>query len=532
MKLDLPFSSASIDMFSIPPVADRFALLAFEDPSVVGEAIQWLDDQPVTLPTRYAEGRDCEVWKGWQGSLKVARNEVGRLVPSSVVGLFKGLPRWATTKAEERGPEEHEPTAEELAEDDDDDIEIVPHSGHGDRTHGGPGGPVERPGRDSLPHQHPSPAVAVAASSAYSSSIGASSAPYYPAAASSRGRSVSATPSADPLHGAAAPPQKRYEDMTPSERFLLTYEGFGPGPGNKAAAAAAAGGVADGGDRKRRRRSRDHLPPVPVSTLTGQPYPVAAHVSPSGSGGGGQYLHQPSIPAHGPAGYHSEISHSPEVRAASVAAAAPAFHTPSSFASGLPAHVATSSNGGGHHQAGGGEDDPANLPTTVAEMARLILDLQADNTYLDAQHSRLTIVTREPADWSLALAALAKSILREQEALETARRQRAKAEDAVADWENVLQRNNVGIEERRGFVLDVLDVLDAAVMEDTSVRSSLPLSFAHLIKLIAFSSTSSRSSPSSGSRSRSSRRASASGWHSCRRRRLRSCSRARTSLRR
>jgi hypothetical protein len=455
-------------MFSIPPVADRFALLAFEDPSVVGEAIQWLDDQPVTLPTRYAEGRDCEVWKGWQGSLKVARNEVGRLVPSSVAGLFKGLPRWATTKAEERGPEEHEPTEEELAEDEDDDIEIVPHSGHGDRTHGGPGGPVTRPGRDSLPHQQ----VSTASPSAYPTSV-APTAPHYPAAVAARGRSVSATPSADPSHGAPAVPQKRYEDMTPSERFLLTYEGFGPGPGNKATAIAPSGGPTEGGDRKRRRRSRDHLPPVPVSTLTGQPYPMAPAAAIQTSPGSDHYPHRPSVPPHGPAGYHADISASPEVRAASVAAPAHFSGPPSSFASGLPVHVASSSNGAGHHQPGAGGDEDSALPTSIAEMARLILDLQADNTYLDAQHSRLTIVTREPADWSLALAALAKSILREQEALETARRQRAKAEDAVADWENVLQRNNVGIEERRGFVLDVLDVLDASVMEDTSVRVGL-----------------------------------------------------------
>lgn len=462
-------------MFSIPPVDDRFAILSFVDSTVVDEAIQWLDDQPVTLPTRYAEGRDCEVWKGWQGSLKVARNEVGRLVPASVAKLFKGLPKWATSQSKEHEPAAP-PTEEELAEEPVE--EIVPHSGHGSRTHGAPATePSPASGRQPLP---PQKAAAQANFHATPSAEASIPQPAFPPPAGgapqfsmTRGRSISATPSAD----ANATPQKRYEDMTPSERFLLTYEGFGPGPGNKPVGAPPTGPASD---RKRRRKSRDHLPPVPVSTLTGehhaavhQPPPHLAPAAPS------PHAHGLSPAPGAPTSHHHHhprMSYSPDVRTSH--ASLDAAVTPSTFASGLPASV-TPNNAHAHPPAVGDEA----LPTTIADMARLILELQADNTYLDAQHSRLTIVTREPADWSLALAALAKSILKEQEALENARRQRVKAEDQVVDWENVLQRNNVGIEERRGFVLDVLDVLDASAMDDPSVRVACRFSGAPLILL-------------------------------------------------
>lgn len=479
-------------MFSIPPVNDRFAILSFIDSSVVAEAIQWLDDQPVTLPTRYAEGRDCEVWKGWQGSLKLATNEVGRLVPPSVASLFPGLPAWATQTQEERGTDEvmlDKPSDEDVVEDE--LIEdVVPHAGHGDRLHGA----------SSISSQA-SPALSAAgvrasltpapiglppnlALNATPSLASMELKPIFPSPAAQSVVPAVRAPSATPsVEVAAAPPQKRYEDMTPSERFLLTYQGFGPGPGNKPLNGGTTGAPtgpkgSDGGDRKRRRKSRDHLPPVPVSTLTGLP----AHVpigptALSGSAGSMSPVAQTTALHHSPAGGFPPPPHSygippppPTLTPTPAPALTQSTPTPSTFASGLPVSVTPN---------GLLPDDPKDegeslLPTSIAEMARLILDLQADNAHLDAQHSRLTVVTREPADWSLALAALAKAILKEQEALEGARRQRAKAEDQVVDWENVLQRNNVGIEERRGFVLDVLDVLDASALEDTSVSPPTP----------------------------------------------------------
>ena len=104
------------------------------------------------------------------------------------------------------------------------------------------------------------------------------------------------------------------------------------------------------------------------------------------------------------------------------------------------------------------------MPTTIAGMTRLVVDLKAHEILLDEQHARLSTVLRDPADWSLAVDHLGRSMLREQQALENARRVRVTAEDEVGEWEAVLQRNDVGIEERRGFVLDVLDVLDESVM--------------------------------------------------------------------
>ncbi|CED83597.1 Zn(2)-C6 fungal-type DNA-binding domain [Phaffia rhodozyma] len=681
---------SSIDIFSIPPMTERFAMLSFVDPSVVDEAIKWLDDKPVTLPTRYAATRDCEVWKGWQGSLKVALNEVGTLVPTSVAASFPELPDWAKTKAspgdgsDDKGAGEDQDSKNPASGDEsrlEDELtdesaeEVIPHSGHGEKRHdepqlNGSGVGTDRAEEDSLmvgieesadksdqasdakfasttvpastsesesipptvvdpthiststpvpasplelnnyresggeprgfvesggsaqenlpaevaqidpedlsrtpshpsPQIQPSPAACLLTPSSASSSLlprqeqqpsphrqpslsaqpedeqynpyrpGQSAfvpAPYttppfipppggsfYPfprppppppsislptqpplplptAARTSIGTGVgvgalqppglppksgyqpAGGPGADvnqprnwnrgppgsfnysipPVAGPPPPPpilpvgskvrptmnpppgrpdqvpsgQKRFEDMTPSERFLMSYEQFPPGPGNKVSStgkAKKAGGKA-------------------ALAGAGAPYP------PSGTG---------KRPAFSP------VSSSPQVL--------PSLPTLTSIGGPLGTR-STSDSGPGPNSGlpplpvgGGGAQgvDDSPLPTNVADMSRLILDLTAENAHLDAQHARLTIVTKDPADWSLALAHLAKSILSEQEVLEDIRRARAKEEDQVIDWENVLQRNNVGIEERRSFVLDVLDVLDASVLNDTQIIFNL-----------------------------------------------------------
>ena len=53
------------------------------------------------------------------------------------------------------------------------------------------------------------------------------------------------------------------------------------------------------------------------------------------------------------------------------------------------------------------------MPTSIAGMTRLVIDLKAHEILLDEQHARLTIVLRDPADWSLAVEHLGRSMLRE-----------------------------------------------------------------------------------------------------------------------
>lgn len=219
-----------------------------------------------------------------------------------------------------------------------------------------------------------------------------------------------------PYQGSGPPSDAGNMDLTPSERFLLNHEQFPKGPGNRARVRGTSPG----------RGNSNRAPPYPPPGKSGRP-PLPPQ--------GNVFALPPPKPAVEPP--------LPSTSA----------HPPPSVAPTDPSVPML--------------NDP--IPTSIAEMARLIVELKATATLLDAQHSRLTIVARDPADWSLAIASLAKSIVAEQETLEEIRRGRAKAEDGVHEWEGVLQRNDVGIEERRGFVLDVLDMLDAGVLDQRPV---------------------------------------------------------------
>lgn len=365
-------------MFTIPPTTERFALLSFDNPSLSEEAIEWLDEKPVTLPSRYAESRDCEVWKGWQGSLVVATNEVGRLVPSRVIDLFPSLPMWAKQRVDER-----DPTAQEEGEDD---------SALDD-------GSYDDYGPDSRLNKR---------KSSFTSSDGGSRSakfPFQPSLAET-GR-----------------------ELTPSEKFLLTHEQFPKGPGNRLHRGPSPGKVAGDKPAPYPQPGKSGRPPLPPQTsLFALPPPKPAAV-PSSQPNASSYsrpdeIVRPTVPSN------------------------PLLTEP--------------------------------IPTSIGEMARLIVDLKGESNLLDAQHSRMTIVARDPADWSLAIAHLTKSMMSEQEALEDVRRNRAKGEDTVKSWEGVLQRNDVGIEERRGFVLDVLDMLDSGVLGQKQVSTCVIREFGQL----------------------------------------------------
>lgn len=488
-------------------------MLSFVDPSVVSEAIKWLDDKPVTLPTRYAATRDCEVWKGWQGSLKVALNEVGKLVPSSVADAFPSLPEWAKTRTspEEIGRNEGRQDDEMTDEGSED---IIPHSGHGEKEHppdgmssdpsqatlapsstslppptspvshsnanggGSPAKnlqtspqssvpptnppsappPAQQPQLETEPYNPYQPGQAAFTPTPFPATFipPTGGLPYYSPTAPTAQPSLWNRPAPAPydfpmapphadvrqvpqppgrqssVPESSPPPSNRPIDLTASERFLINYEQFPPGPGNKLA-----------GGKVKRAVSPKRRP----SVVAAAPYP------PTGAPG------RPTFPPVVPPGLYELPPIAPAAAAKGPSYPLSTPRSTSSTHAPLPTLPPVASRA---------PAEPV-LPTNIADMSRMILDLTADNTHLDAQHARLTLVAKDPADWSLALAQLAKSILREQEVLEAARLARAKEEDQVIDWENVLQRNHVGIEERRSFVLDVLDVLDASVLNETQV---------------------------------------------------------------
>lgn len=90
--------SIAVDIFSIPPIEPRFALVSFTDPSRSGPAaISALDRKPISFETSWAQehAEDLAIWKGWDGTLVVVPSEGGTLVPRVVAAMFPELPEWA-----------------------------------------------------------------------------------------------------------------------------------------------------------------------------------------------------------------------------------------------------------------------------------------------------------------------------------------------------------------------------------------------------------------------------------------------------
>lgn len=107
-----------MDIFSIPPIQPRFALVSYNQPIPAGpDAIAALDRKAISFDTDWARDHaaDMAVWKGWEGTLVVVPSEGGTLVPKVVAIMFPELPDWAIGKVQEV-QEEDKKRAREVSE--------------------------------------------------------------------------------------------------------------------------------------------------------------------------------------------------------------------------------------------------------------------------------------------------------------------------------------------------------------------------------------------------------------------------------
>ena len=96
--------SIAVDIFSIPPIQPRFALVTYNQPVPAGpNAIAALDRKAISFDTDWARDHaaDLTVWKGWEGTMVVVPSEGGTLVPQVVAAMFPDLPEWAIGRGQE-----------------------------------------------------------------------------------------------------------------------------------------------------------------------------------------------------------------------------------------------------------------------------------------------------------------------------------------------------------------------------------------------------------------------------------------------
>lgn len=431
-------------------------------------AIEWLDEQAVTLPARYAETRDCEVWKGWQGSLRVALNEIGRLVPLRIAKDYPKLPDWATVM-EKKGAVEEDgqssaPVKAEQSSTPFSDSRVAKYEPQE------PSLSSNKDQRMASPPRVPPPLPVV---STYERRTG-----------DQRGRSRSHSPLRQPPPKATVSPA--------AARFETPRSGQPPaqnGNFNRTSPVAYANGsYGDRGDERWRdgpsgQRARDASPfaPAPAGYERGgggsiaERSPIIRDHRPPPQYGGydrDQFRPRTRSPEFSRGLVNPPRGYSPPRDRGRREEPHGLRYPPSSFNHRPPSPPRVYNNGPPPPQLHP-HQRPTSPPLSASETTSLLISLNSRIALLDAQHARMTIVFREPEDWSLAIASLARGLLEEQAGLESARRKRGDGEEKVREWEDVLERNGCGVEERRGFVLEVLDVLDGTVMPELEVSGWL-----------------------------------------------------------
>lgn len=96
-------SRTSVDIYHTDPNHPRFAYVQYTTIESGDAAISALDSRPIDFSNSYARenAADLADWQGWQGHMKVVRNDPGRFIPISVVDLFPGVAGWMTAGVDE-----------------------------------------------------------------------------------------------------------------------------------------------------------------------------------------------------------------------------------------------------------------------------------------------------------------------------------------------------------------------------------------------------------------------------------------------
>lgn len=102
--------STSVDIYHTDPAHPRFAYVQYTTFECGEDAIDALNNKPIDFNNNYAldNAADLADWEGWQGSMRVVRNDGRRFIPEAIEEMFPGVAGWMLGKPIEPKSDEAE----------------------------------------------------------------------------------------------------------------------------------------------------------------------------------------------------------------------------------------------------------------------------------------------------------------------------------------------------------------------------------------------------------------------------------------
>jgi hypothetical protein len=95
---------SSVDIYHTDPAHPRFAYVQYTNMESGEEAIRALHHIPINFNSPYAQenAADLADWEGWQGQMKVMRNDGTRFIPTPAEEMFPGVAGWMVGKSDQK----------------------------------------------------------------------------------------------------------------------------------------------------------------------------------------------------------------------------------------------------------------------------------------------------------------------------------------------------------------------------------------------------------------------------------------------